>query len=93
MFERSCLGLPSISVVSTDSQRATGRRAQKHGASIILEEKASVPSMMAALDDLLRGSQRRRVMSRRAAMLCDGRGLERIVEQVVGQADTVAERP
>ena len=92
LFERASLGLPSISVVSTDSQRATGRLARKHGASIVLEKEASVPSMMAALDDLLRGNQRRQVMSRRAALLCDGRGLERIVEQVVGQAETVMKR-
>lgn len=79
-WERCCVGLPSIAIVSADNQRATAACLQKNGAAHVLDEsRESVPGMFAEpLAALIENASERLTMSRRAAALCDGRGARRI---------------
>ncbi|MCE5234353.1 MAG: UDP-2,4-diacetamido-2,4,6-trideoxy-beta-L-altropyranose hydrolase [Mizugakiibacter sp.] len=79
-WERCCLGLPAIVVVLADNQRSSARALAACGSAQLIgmadDIAANLPPAFASLtraDALAR-------MSQSAAAVCDGRGLERVIE-------------
>jgi UDP-2,4-diacetamido-2,4,6-trideoxy-beta-L-altropyranose hydrolase len=85
-FERASLGLPSVGVVTVNGQRPLAGMLRDHGAAVILEqEEACADTLSATFDDLRAATWKRRTMTRRAALMCDGLGPARIVDHVLAQ--------
>lgn len=81
-WERCCMGLPSLLLVLADNQRAVAAALQHHLGQEILStcERAQWPQQLqAALD---RAPEYWQTQSRKAAALCDGRGVERILNNL-----------
>jgi len=78
-FERCCLGLPSLVVVVADNQKQIAAALVAAGAAVSLGEKAALrdDDVAAALGDLAADAEKRAGLSRRGAVLCDGRGATR----------------
>lgn len=78
-WERACMGLPSILIPLAENQREICKRLVVADASISLEIAEISEFLNNKLDDLLK---RYSIMRRRALNLCDGRGVERLVEKL-----------
>lgn len=86
VWERACLGLPSILVVLADNQRPMAAQLQRAGAAILLE--ASAPGfdreLREAVQALRVDTEARSALSTASAGLCDGGGAGRVAEAVLG---------
>ncbi len=78
-WERCCLGLPSLVVVTADNQRIIGRELARAGAADLLGWHMDVDAdaMASALADLAASPARRSATAAAAAAVCDGRGASR----------------
>ncbi len=83
-WERCCLGLPSLLVVTADNQREIAEALQKEEAAEILGWHSDVePACIAqALKRLIAAPEKFRSMSVHAAGICDGQGLRRACERL-----------
>lgn len=83
-WERCCLGLPSLLIVTAENQRMIAERLEFAGAADGLGWHADVDAagIAAALRRLNGDAGRRRQMSARAAEVCDGLGAVRVREQL-----------
>jgi UDP-2,4-diacetamido-2,4,6-trideoxy-beta-L-altropyranose hydrolase len=81
-WERCCLGLPTLLVVLADNQRAGAHALEAAGAAQLIGDVATQPFQW----DLppLQDGERLMSLSRAAAALCDGHGVERVVERLQG---------
>jgi spore coat polysaccharide biosynthesis predicted glycosyltransferase SpsG len=84
-WERCCLGLPSITLVLADNQRANALALEAAGATLALEAGAADfgDTLRAAVGSLVQDGDRRQAMSRAAAALCDGAGADRVAERLL----------
>ena len=89
-FERAVLGLPSILIPLADNQRCLANAFAAAGAAEILEpETLDMPMVVAErVSALALDSERRMRMSRRAAVLTDGRGRLRLLAAIAGESKT-----
>lgn len=85
VWERCCLGLPSISLVLADNQRSNAQALQAAGATLLVEAGAEGfdAQLRAMLRNLLDDAPLRRHISAAAANLCDGRGAARVAERLL----------
>ncbi len=83
-WERCCLGLPSLLIVTAENQRMIAERLEIAGAADVLGWHADVDAadVAGALRRLCGDAPRRRQMSVRAAEVCDGLGTARVREQL-----------
>jgi len=77
-WERATLGLPSVVLVLADNQRALAQGLAEKGALSVVQQKEDWPSVIAALKKLLQDREAWQTMSRQAALVCDGRGTNRL---------------
>jgi UDP-2,4-diacetamido-2,4,6-trideoxy-beta-L-altropyranose hydrolase len=79
-WERCCLGLPTLMVVTADNQTGVAATLERLGAATSLGEAQSLTSerLVGALGDLFADGQALHTMAHRAADICDGRGALRI---------------
>ncbi len=79
-FERCCLGLPSLIVISADNQReiADALIAAEAVHSLGDGEALAAEAIAAALHDFVADDHARQRLSRNAAALCDGLGASRV---------------
>jgi UDP-2,4-diacetamido-2,4,6-trideoxy-beta-L-altropyranose hydrolase len=86
VWERACLGLPTVIVVLADNQAPMVERLAQAGAALALDARA--PDFEAGLADawarLIDDRQLRWELSARSSELCDGRGAERVAEALLG---------
>lgn len=82
-FERCCLGLPSLMIVTAENQRDFADALLAAGAVERLQS-ADEGEIASALSSLVRDPARLWAISRRAAELCDGEGAVRVVRAVGG---------
>lgn len=82
IWERCCLGLPSVTVCVAENQRAGAQGLAALGATILLPDAAigDPAALRAAVAPLLADPQRLRTLSERAAALCDGLGAQRVLD-------------
>lgn len=79
-WERCCLGLPAIVVVAADNQRQIAASLKTAGAAIPVEIQfqSGLDQLATILQSLALDGTRLQNMSKLAADVCDGRGIERI---------------
>lgn len=78
-WERCCLGLPSLTLVLAENQRLIGSHLESAGAHRLAPDPAS-PAFTNALSEILQDHAGRMEMSRRASMLVDGLGTQRVYD-------------
>lgn len=85
-WERCCLGLPTLMLMTADNQRGVARELSRLGAAVlvVLGDKNHPDNLSLALQSLAADSGRLQEMSDIAAGLCDGRGVERVLPLLVG---------
>ena len=82
-WERCCMGLPTVSVVLADNQRKSSLRIQDEGACVALELGATFDASLARCVDSLAGSSEMLTqMGRAAARIVDGKGCQRVVDEI-----------
>jgi spore coat polysaccharide biosynthesis predicted glycosyltransferase SpsG len=85
-WERCCLGLPTIVIVVAPNQTRNAEELAARGASITAGSAGAVSGeqVVAQVAALLGDRARLRDMSRNAAAICDGRGVERVISAICG---------
>ncbi|MBP2316065.1 UDP-2,4-diacetamido-2,4,6-trideoxy-beta-L-altropyranose hydrolase [Azospirillum soli] len=83
-WERCCLGLPGLVIVTANNQERIAHELDAAGAIQMLGRHPSVPAsaVAEALSVLVHDDQARIAMSRAATALCDGLGCERLLEDL-----------
>lgn len=81
-WERCCLGLPTLAVVTADNQRQIARALAAAGAIELVGNagEVTVDTLAARVAALRDDAARRRAMARAAATICDGNGAARVTE-------------
>ncbi|HXF22913.1 MAG TPA: UDP-2,4-diacetamido-2,4,6-trideoxy-beta-L-altropyranose hydrolase [Gemmatimonadaceae bacterium] len=81
-WERCCVGLPALVIVTAENQRRVVKEASEHGACRDLGYARDVTSstIAAALEDALSGDLDLSGMSRAALSIVDGKGAARVAE-------------
>jgi UDP-2,4-diacetamido-2,4,6-trideoxy-beta-L-altropyranose hydrolase len=90
IWERACLGLPSITIVLADNQRPMAQAMESHGATLALDTRALAFEAMLSAEwyGLAANAETRKRMAERSAGLCDGTGADRAATallKLVGQ--------
>lgn len=87
-WERCCLGLPTLLVITAENQRLNGARLEEAGAAVVVGEAGKVyaATLGAALTALVGDAARRRRMAEAAASLCDGAGVSRVLAAIMKSA-------
>lgn len=85
VWERACLGLPSITIVVADNQRAVALELQARGATLTLDTHVLAFEAMLSAEwyGLSANDAMRTAMSEKSAALCDGKGAGRVAEAVL----------
>ena len=80
-WERCCLGLPTLVVVTADNQRDIARGLAAAGAVEVIGDagEVTVETLAARIAALRDDPPRRRDMARAAASVCDGQGVAKVV--------------
>lgn len=82
-WERCCLGLPTIMIVLADNQRLVAKGLASAGAALVIGRMDCVlQELPVAIQQLVSSEQNRLEMSNRAAAIVDGRGVERVIDQM-----------
>lgn len=83
-WERCILGIPSLAISFADNQLGNARGLKMAGAAEVLhmDELVSPELIRQRVARLAASPQERAVMSRKAASLCDGQGVFRVVEAI-----------
>jgi len=83
-WERAVLGLPTITIVTADNQRKVASMVKEAGAILLLDPaRAATASMLAeAISSVWKDTDALHRMSAAAFSLCDGLGVERVVEEI-----------
>lgn len=81
-WERCCLGLPTVAFQIAENQSLVLSNLEKQGALINMgaAEKAVAAKLTAVLTDLLSNHQKIINLSQNAAQICDGTGVEKVVQ-------------
>ncbi len=82
VWERACLGLPSITLILADNQRPTTQALNRAGALIALELEALETDLPAAWASL-READARMALSQASMSLCDGLGAQRAADAIL----------
>lgn len=88
-WERCCLGLPTLMVMTADNQSFVAEQLERAGAAFSLgsAHELTAAKVRDALDDLLRDENRRHAISRQAFEICDGRGIDRVMLALAADGD------
>lgn len=84
-YELACLGIPNIILVLADNQKKTAVGLQDYSTSINLGwfEDVTEEGIKEAVEDLIKNREKREAMSKKGKELVDGRGVERVVEEIL----------
>ncbi|MBV9510568.1 MAG: UDP-2,4-diacetamido-2,4,6-trideoxy-beta-L-altropyranose hydrolase [Caulobacteraceae bacterium] len=85
VWERCCLGLPSLTLVLADNQKGAARALEDRGATLRLDvAEADVDARLAeAYRKLVGDTPRRQAMVEAASAICDGEGADRVAERLL----------
>ncbi|MET3053302.1 UDP-2,4-diacetamido-2,4,6-trideoxy-beta-L-altropyranose hydrolase [Pseudomonas alkylphenolica] len=81
-WERCVLGLPTLVVVLADNQRPIGLALQTKGAARIIELETLESELPKHIIQLFEPGGGREFMSHSAAQVCDGQGVQRVVDHM-----------
>lgn len=79
-WERCCVGLPSISIMLADNQRAGAIALADAGAILLLDEQADLTHALTHAIESASGSENLQILGTAAAKITDGRGVKQIAE-------------
>lgn len=82
LWERCCLGIPSISMVVEDSQDAVAKKLHHSGASIVVNRSYSDGFTIQSAIGYFASSENLKHTSKIAASLVDGQGAKRVVDMI-----------
>jgi UDP-2,4-diacetamido-2,4,6-trideoxy-beta-L-altropyranose hydrolase len=86
-WERACLGLPSLTVVLADNQRAQARSLSGQGLTLAAEAGADLAAgLVSGWTRLVGDARLRRSMSRLGMAICDGQGARRVAAAIMALA-------
>lgn len=81
VFERCCLGLPGVAIVTAENQRDLANAFREANVAMVVEGDDVTPQWIAgALARLCADDGARAAMARAGAALCDGEGARRVTE-------------
>ena len=80
-WERCCMGLPTVVLTIADNQIEIARILHDKKAGISV--KTNVDEIALAVEKMLTDVELRNEMSANAAMLCDGEGVDRVVQEII----------
>ncbi len=85
-WERCCLGLPTLMLITAENQRCVAQELVRLGAAVLVGkgDETDPENLATALRALAADPGRRQEMAETAADLCDGRGVERVLPLLVG---------
>jgi UDP-2,4-diacetamido-2,4,6-trideoxy-beta-L-altropyranose hydrolase len=86
VWERACLGLPSILLVLADNQRVLARELDRRGAAVTVDARRVAdlaPALPKAWERLIADRRQRTSLVYASSSLCDGLGAERSAEAVL----------
>ncbi|MDP1738130.1 MAG: UDP-2,4-diacetamido-2,4,6-trideoxy-beta-L-altropyranose hydrolase [Caulobacter sp.] len=88
VWERACLGLPTVTLILADNQRDMAMKLDAAGATLALDARwPGLEGRLAeAVERLVRDDALRAGLSARSAAICDGLGAERAAEALLGLA-------
>jgi spore coat polysaccharide biosynthesis predicted glycosyltransferase SpsG/RimJ/RimL family protein N-acetyltransferase len=91
-FERACVGLPSLIVVVVDNQGDLAPAFAHAGAARVIPREVfdDPPTLARAIADFASDTAARRVMAQAAVALVDGRGTQRLLLALAGEAEAAA---
>ncbi len=83
-WERCCLGLPTVMLITADNQADIAANLADAGAAVAVDARdgADFQAVVDAALGLLSDDAARLAMAQRAAMVCDGEGAGRVVERL-----------
>ena len=83
-WERCCLGLPTLVVITADNQRLIARNLAAAGAVELVGAagELTVETLATRIAALRNDTSRRQAMARAAASVCDGKGVDRVVAEL-----------
>ncbi len=86
-WERCCMGLPTVAVVVADNQQPIADLLRSFGAAIIASgDDNGIEDVIAAHTETLLGDRAMQsCLSKAAAELCDGLGLERVLDALISR--------
>ena len=89
-WERCCLGLPTVSIITDENQQRVNFKLESSGAIRNLGKLCSLtPTIIAnAINDLIDHPEYLKSMSRAARVICDGRGPTRLLLALTGSFQT-----
>jgi UDP-2,4-diacetamido-2,4,6-trideoxy-beta-L-altropyranose hydrolase len=84
-LERCCLGLPSVAIVTAENQRLLAHTLVSTGAQVVVGEWTDVRAERIAtmLSAIASDKKQLTTMAHRAAAVCDGRGVNRLLKVLV----------
>jgi UDP-2,4-diacetamido-2,4,6-trideoxy-beta-L-altropyranose hydrolase len=82
-WERCCLGLPALLLILADNQRPGQAALVAAGAGLSLGTPDDLPQRLAGTLATLTDPGTLAALSQRAAALCDGRGAERVADEIL----------
>ncbi len=87
-WERCCLGLPTLVLVTEDNQKNIAQALHARGAIINLGWFHSIQQnqLKEILIELLKDRKRIFLMAKKAALICDGEGIQRVTREMVHEA-------
>ena len=90
-WERCCLGLPTLMVITADNQKFLVKSLTSVGAAVNLGESSQLTaeSFAEAVDSLFRQEGRYKKMVTAAFAICDGLGAERVAREIAKQPSRV----
>lgn len=81
-WERCCLGLPTVAVITADNQRDIATALSEAGA-VDLVPETTAPAVSGAVERLCMDSAAWQQMSKAAAEICDGKGADRVIDTLL----------
>jgi UDP-2,4-diacetamido-2,4,6-trideoxy-beta-L-altropyranose hydrolase len=87
VWERACLGLPSILLILADNQAPMARALDEAGVVVAIDARADgfEPRLTTAVERLFSDQELRCNLSQKAARLCDGLGADRVADALLAR--------
>jgi UDP-2,4-diacetamido-2,4,6-trideoxy-beta-L-altropyranose hydrolase len=84
-WERCCLGLPTIVVVTEENQKTNARNLQNLGAIINLGWYKNIDEyeFRKVLQKIIQSKEKRFLLSKKSSEVCDGEGVSRVIKSMI----------
>jgi UDP-2,4-diacetamido-2,4,6-trideoxy-beta-L-altropyranose hydrolase len=84
MWERCCLGLPTIMITTGEDQLLVAKNLNEYGAALYAGDVDGLDSdrVIQFVNLLINDHEKRQLIQKKAFQICDGQGVQRIVEEI-----------